>query len=53
VAQLTNPALKGVLDEFRRRLTEQFGQRLVGLTLFGSVFRRRRLAVSLRFWDST
>jgi predicted nucleotidyltransferase len=39
VTQRNNPALKGVLDEFRRRLTDHFGQRLVGLTLFGSYAR--------------
>lgn len=33
---LVNPALTATLDEFRRQLSEHFGPRLVGLTLFGS-----------------
>lgn len=39
VTQYDSPALKGVLDDFRRQLFEHFGQRLVGLTLFGSYAR--------------
>lgn len=34
-----NPAVQTILDEFRRRLLEHFGSRLVGLTLFGSYAR--------------
>ena len=36
MTRIDNPALGRVLDEFRRHLLEHFGQRLVGLTLFGS-----------------
>ncbi len=39
VNQSTNPALRAVLDEFRRQLREHFGSRLVSLTLFGSYAR--------------
>jgi predicted nucleotidyltransferase len=39
VTQRDNPVLKGVLDEFRRRLTEHFAERLIGLILFGSYAR--------------
>jgi uncharacterized protein len=35
----SNPAISAVLDEFRRQLSEHFGSRLVGLTLFGSYAR--------------
>ena len=31
-----NPAVKAQLADFRRRLMDHFGARLVGLTLFGS-----------------
>jgi predicted nucleotidyltransferase len=34
-----SPAITALIDEFRRRLVEHFGSRLVGLTLFGSYAR--------------
>ena len=39
VTQRSNPAVTAVLDEFRCHLSEHFGARLVGLTLFGSYAR--------------
>jgi uncharacterized protein len=39
VTQSTNPALRSVLDEFSRQLSEHFGPRLLSLTLFGSYAR--------------
>jgi predicted nucleotidyltransferase len=36
VTRSISPALAAVLDEFRRQLIEHLGERLVGLTLFGS-----------------
>ena len=39
VSPSTNPAVQTILDQFRGRLREHFGSRLVGLTLFGSYAR--------------